>query len=113
MQVDWPNVNGHRVQSQVYGYYFELDWGIQHHRVPSLMYIQMYDPYDVMELAPKGHVKVVAKDSFHACVFSYDFTKSTSSNQNDFVSRKLLKKYVRERKTPTLRIEAQDMPFSN
>ncbi|XP_045196918.2 uncharacterized protein LOC123551787 [Mercenaria mercenaria] len=108
--IDWPNVNGHRVVSQVYGYYFELDWGIQHDRVPSLMYIQMYDPYNVVELAQKGYVRVTADGGYHACAFKYDFTRGEgfASYAND----RQTKKYYRIVQSPVNRIFGQDLPFN-
>ena len=97
----------------MHGYYFELDWGIQHDRIPSLMYIQMYDPYDVIDLAPKGHVTVIAIGSFHACAFTYDFTSRDQPQQTTFDNRKAIKRYVRQRQVMngTLRVEAQDVAF--
>lgn len=103
------------IQSTVYGYYFELDWGIENKRVPSLMYIQMYDPPDILNLAPKGHVKITAQGSDYACVFKYDFTSIDQSKQLKHDNRKLRKKFVRERKIQSgfLKLEAQDFPFKN
>ncbi|XP_052809288.1 uncharacterized protein LOC128237744 [Mya arenaria] len=111
--VDWPNVNGHRVKNdRVYGYYFELDWGRQHGRIESLEYVQMYDPYDVISLAPKGYVNIKANNSYNGCSFVYDFTnKSDESLKND--SRKLRKNFVREKQKPVRRVEAQDTPFTS
>lgn len=113
--MEWPKADGQQIKSKVYGYYFELDWGIQHGRVPSLMYIQMYDPYNVVDLAEKGHVRIMADGSYHACAFTYDFSKSNPTQLTTNENRKLLKKYVRERKLykNTRRIEAQNIPFTN
>jgi len=73
-KVDWLDI-GHRLHSSdVNGYYFESDYGSQHHLVPSLIYTQLYDPYSIMQLNPKGHVKVKAKGSYHECIFTYDYT---------------------------------------
>ncbi|XP_045206607.2 uncharacterized protein LOC123558822 [Mercenaria mercenaria] len=108
--IDWPNVNGHRVVSQVHGYYFELDWGIQHDRIPSLMYIQMYDPYDIMELAQKGYVKVTADGGYHTCAFKYDFTRGEGFA--NFANDRQTKKYYRIVQRPVHRIYGQDIPFA-
>ncbi|XP_033741864.1 uncharacterized protein LOC117328443 [Pecten maximus] len=52
---------GHkRHNSSVYGYYFEGAYGSEHHLVPSLIYTQLFDPYNVMQLNPKGTVRVKA-----------------------------------------------------
>ncbi|KAH3727093.1 hypothetical protein DPMN_053019 [Dreissena polymorpha] len=110
--IDWPNANGQRTKSNVYGYYFELDWGSQHQRVPSLMYVQTFDPYDVTKLAPRGVVRVQAGNSYHACVFEYDFTKADDDNRlQKHESRVAKKKYVRVKNEPYRRIEAQDSKF--
>ena len=75
MQVNWP-ARGKRQVSHVYGYYFELDWGVRHHRVPSLEYTQLYDPPNVLpDLDPKGWVSVSASGAYSACIFEYDFTR--------------------------------------
>ena len=74
-QVNWPGVDGKRHISNVYGYYFELDWGIQHQRVPSLEYIQLYDAYDITDLRSYGWVNVSVGGGYHSCSFTYDFRK--------------------------------------
>jgi O-glycosyl hydrolase len=94
----------------VHGYYFELDWGIQHQRVPSLMYIQTYDPYDVQQLASKGYVKVTADTGYHACAFVYDFTKDNGFVFENFNATNK-KKYYKIQTDPIYRIYGQDVSF--
>lgn len=71
--VNWP-ARGKRRVDRLYGYYFETDWGPQHNRLPSLVYIQMYDlPNVLVDLDPKGWVSVKVDGSFNECIFEYDF----------------------------------------
>ncbi|XP_041350900.1 uncharacterized protein LOC121369889 [Gigantopelta aegis] len=73
--IDWPKKDGTRRQDDVYGYYFEMDWGIQHNRVPSLVYVMLYDiPNMNVDLEPKGYVMVTLKDGGHPCVYVYDYS---------------------------------------
>ncbi|KAJ8315525.1 hypothetical protein KUTeg_007675, partial [Tegillarca granosa] len=55
-----------RHEARAFGYYFEMDYGVQHQRVSSLMYTQLYDPYNVVGLADKGWVKVQPSNSNHS-----------------------------------------------
>ncbi|XP_060067521.1 uncharacterized protein LOC132547737 [Ylistrum balloti] len=72
--VSWPDIGHKRHISSVHGYYFEADFGSEHHLVPSLIYTQLYDPYNIMQLNPKGIVRVKASGTNRACVFTYDYT---------------------------------------
>ncbi|OWF50948.1 uncharacterized protein LOC110449847 [Mizuhopecten yessoensis] len=73
--VTWSDIGHTRHNSDVNGYYFEADFGSEHHLVPSLIYTQLYDPYNSMQLNPKGTVRVKARGANRACVFTYDYTK--------------------------------------
>ena len=76
LQVNWPS-RGKRQISSLYGYYFELDWGLRHQRLPSLQYTQLYDPPNVLaDLDSKGWVSVKASGATDECVFEFDFTRS-------------------------------------
>ncbi|XP_069126924.1 uncharacterized protein [Argopecten irradians] len=72
--VTWPDTGHTRHTSYVHGYYFESAYGSEHHLVPSLIYTQLYDPYNVMQLNPKGTVRVKAGGANRACIFTYDYT---------------------------------------
>ncbi|KAK7494594.1 hypothetical protein BaRGS_00014247 [Batillaria attramentaria] len=74
-EVNWPS-GGKRQKSSLYGYYFELDWGAENNRVPSLMYTQLYDPPYIQQLDNKGWVSVKAQNAANGCIFLYDFTRS-------------------------------------
>ncbi|KAL4219147.1 hypothetical protein ACF0H5_021729 [Mactra antiquata] len=106
--VDWPKYDGKRQVSSVYGYYFELDWGSHHHRVPSLAYIQMYDPYDVRDLADKGYIKVSANSGYHTCIFEYDYSRGNERLGQAIEKRK---NYYRIQEKPLHRVYGQDLPF--
>lgn len=69
----------------------------------------MYDPYDVIDLAQKGYVKISADGGYHACAFKYDFTRGKGfiKFQND----REIKKYYRTEQKPVYRIYGQDIPF--
>ncbi|KAL3881306.1 hypothetical protein ACJMK2_027759 [Sinanodonta woodiana] len=85
--VDWPDTSNKRHVDKVYGYYFELDWGIVHHRVPSLEYVQFYDPYNISQLRPWGYVKVTVIGNNHPCFFTYDFRSVRSTDIATFLTR--------------------------
>lgn len=108
LQIDWPRYTGKREVSQVYGYYFELDWGVEHQRVPSLVYIQMYDPYNIVDLAEKGYVKVTANSGLHACIFEYDYSGSKFETNTKL---EVIKKRYRIKSLPIYKIYGQDLPF--
>ena len=75
LQVNWPS-RGKRQISNLFGYYFELDWGLRHQRLPSLQYTQLYDPPNVItDLDRKGWVSVKADGATNDCVFEFDFTR--------------------------------------
>ncbi|KAJ8315524.1 hypothetical protein KUTeg_007674 [Tegillarca granosa] len=72
--VNWPDRDGQRhIMTDVHGYYFELDWGSAHQRLPSLMYTQLYDSYNALDLAMSGWVTVQAGGSYHPCTFTFSF----------------------------------------
>ncbi|KAL5009525.1 hypothetical protein ScPMuIL_011830 [Solemya velum] len=71
--VDWPDENNQRHTDRVNGYYFELDYGQRHDRVPSLQYVQLYDVPNVNTLNSRGFVVVTADGAYHPCIFTYDF----------------------------------------
>ncbi|ESO89240.1 hypothetical protein LOTGIDRAFT_154331 [Lottia gigantea] len=74
-QVNYPTRNGKRQETELYGYYYETDYGVQHDRVPSLQYVQLFDVPDVYtNLAMKGYVEVLATGSYNKCVFVYDYS---------------------------------------
>ncbi|XP_076466898.1 uncharacterized protein LOC143298095 isoform X2 [Babylonia areolata] len=96
-EVNWP-ARGQRRLSQLYGYYFELDWGVRHKRVPSLEYTQLYDPPSVWtDLDDKGWVRVKVAGGTSACVFEYDFSRygSTSSHTNHYNAKRRPQVYRR------------------
>ncbi|KAK3097383.1 hypothetical protein FSP39_009155 [Pinctada imbricata] len=73
--LDWPDRDGHRhIVNKVYGYYYEVDYGIQHHLIGSMAYIQMFDAYNIIDLADKGYMKIKAEESYHECVLTFDYT---------------------------------------
>ncbi|XP_050391148.1 uncharacterized protein LOC126810221 [Patella vulgata] len=82
-EVDYPTRDGKREHCELYGYYFELDYGIENDRVSSLEYTQLYDVPDVYtNLSPKGYVKVQPKGSNNYCIFVYDY--GTLSNNKTY-----------------------------
>ncbi|KAK3577440.1 hypothetical protein CHS0354_032291 [Potamilus streckersoni] len=85
--IDWPDVSNKRHVDKVYGYYFELDWGIMHHRVPSLEYVQLYDPYNISQLRPWGYVKVTVIGNNHPCFFTYDFRSVRATGFATYLTR--------------------------
>lgn len=78
-QIDWPDRDGKRQTSDVHGYYFETDYGLDHGLIPTIIYTQTYDPYNVFDLADKGHVKVKAGGAYHNCIFQFDFTQASET----------------------------------
>jgi hypothetical protein len=79
--VNWP-CRGKRRVDKLQGYYFETDWGLQHNRLPSLSYIQMYDfPNVLTDLDPKGWVSVKVTGAYNKCVFVYDYSRSSKEFQ--------------------------------
>ncbi|XP_033741122.1 uncharacterized protein LOC117327965 [Pecten maximus] len=80
--VTWSDTGHTRHNSSVHGYYFEAAYGSEHHLVPSLIYTQLYDPYNVMQLNPKGTVRVKAGGANRACVFTYDYTDVDNNTSN-------------------------------
>ena len=59
--------------SDVYGYYFEMDWGLEHGRVTSLIYSQLWDMWDAFDVSMNGTVTVLAEAADKPCEFHYDY----------------------------------------
>ncbi|XP_062601762.1 uncharacterized protein LOC134263434 [Saccostrea cucullata] len=76
-KIDWPDRDGNRHTSSAYGYYFETDYGLDHGLIPTIIYTQTYDPYNVIDLADKGYVAVQAGGAYTSCIFEFDFTRET------------------------------------
>lgn len=71
--VEWTNTRGQNITSNIHGYYFELDYGIEHNLVESLEYTMLWDiPQMLQTLAPQGTIKVSAENARQSCYFSYD-----------------------------------------
>ena len=73
MQMTYSTREGDRVSAEIFGYYFEMDWGIEHGREPSMFYTQCYDMYDAYDVARKGNVRLQLKDEETYCIFEYDY----------------------------------------
>lgn len=71
------------------------------------MYTQTYDPYNIMQLAPKGYVKVTVDSGYHACAFVYDFSQDDGLKN---ISTDM-KKYYKIQHKPFYRIYGQDVSF--
>jgi hypothetical protein len=69
----------------------------------------MYDPYDIIDLAQKGYVKVTADDGYHACLFKYDFSRGKGLVK--FENDRQIKKFYRIEQKPIYRVYGQDIPF--
>lgn len=80
LQIDWPDRDGKRHTSDVHGYYFETDYGLEHGLIPSIIYTQTYDAYNAFDLADKGHVGVKAGGALNNCIFKFDFTEDLEDN---------------------------------
>ena len=63
-----------KTESDIHGYYYEMDYGPANDRPGSLMYIQLYDVMDPYDIAMKGTLKVTANGGHTYCINSYDFT---------------------------------------
>ncbi|XP_012936102.1 uncharacterized protein LOC106011351 [Aplysia californica] len=71
--VDWTDTRGRSQSTNIYGYYFELDYGAQHNLVKSLEYTMLWDiPQMVTSLAPTGTVHVSGHKALDDCYFDYD-----------------------------------------
>ncbi|XP_069126855.1 uncharacterized protein [Argopecten irradians] len=81
-EVVWPDIGHKRHNDSVFGYYFEADYGSEHHLVPSLVYTQLYDPYSIAQLNPKGIIRVKSKSAYRACLFTYDYTNGDNETEN-------------------------------
>ena len=64
---------GRRESAQLFGYYFEMDWGIEHGREPSMSYVQCWDTYDAYDVARKGNVRLQLIGQETYCIFEYDY----------------------------------------
>ena len=59
--------------SDVYGYYFEADWGPEHQRVESLIYTQLWDMWDAFDVSMNGSVSVKPDGVDTPCEFQYNY----------------------------------------
>ena len=59
--------------SDVYGYFFNTDWGPENDRVSSLIYTQLYDMWDPFDVSMNGSVAVLADGAEKPCEFEYDY----------------------------------------
>ena len=74
LQVNYTLYDNTHKSISLFGYYFELDYGLQHGLVDSLIYIQLYDIPDLRDLKRKGEIRVARTDGTgEPCVFNYTF----------------------------------------
>ena len=59
--------------NDVFGYYFEGDWGLEHNRVQSLIYSQLWDMWDAFDISMNGTVTVKPDDVTRPCEFQYNY----------------------------------------
>ena len=72
---------GENKSISLYGYYYELDYGIQHGLVDSLVYIQLYDIPELRDLKRNGTIGVARTDGTgEGCYFNYTLKYADSSD---------------------------------
>ncbi|CAH1798289.1 unnamed protein product [Owenia fusiformis] len=83
--VTWPDRSGKYHSSSIYGYYYEMDYGIAHNLTPDLQYCMLWDFLPLNQFANHGFVYV--SGCGHPCVFEYDmpdyvYREKLGSNYN-------------------------------
>ena len=64
---------GDRKSVVLHGYYFEMDWGLQHDRDADMFYTQCYDMYDANDIARSGDVRLQIQGQDTYCIFQYNY----------------------------------------
>ncbi|XP_013395100.1 uncharacterized protein LOC106162369 [Lingula anatina] len=70
-QLYYLDYNDNPQQSMIHGYYYETDYGVQHHLVPSLQYIMLWDFLPLNQMKRHGFLYVIPLGANHGCVFEY------------------------------------------
>lgn len=73
-QVDYTTWDNKQESTDLYGYYFELDYGKSHGLVQSLQYVQLFDIPNLRNLKRAGSITVQAKGALDHCTFNYTLT---------------------------------------
>ncbi|OWF50950.1 hypothetical protein KP79_PYT25644 [Mizuhopecten yessoensis] len=77
-----PKNSGSTLAQKVYN---DAGWPIIAHRSfhnPNNRSV-LFDPYDIMQLNPKGTVRVKARGANRACVFTYDHTNVGNETEDN------------------------------
>ena len=61
-----------KTATDVHGYYFDMGYGSENDRLPSMQYSQLYDIIDA-DIARAGTLRVQAEGTSTYCISSYDF----------------------------------------
>lgn len=83
LQIDWLDRDGKCYIFDVYGYYFEMDYGLEYGLIFFIIYIQIYDVYNVFDFVDKGYVGVKVGGVLNDCIFKFDFIEDFEDNKRN------------------------------